>query len=211
MMTSVRLYLLAVSNAVSPCCDGEVGRAEVEAAAPGGEGGGWAARRGGAAPAQGPSPQSLPRPLAPTPPTPPSSALCAIAHLVLEARVGPRLEQRRGAESVAVVSREVQRRPLPLPRRGGGPTHAAERQAGGRAGGGCLRRMRTPSPLRVPAPPQPRSLPLPACMRAGRPRARSRQRGGSAARRRRGAAAPAGHRPPAGQRGSGAQPPPLTP
>ena len=38
MMTSVRLYLLAVSNAVSPCCDGHgEGWGGVEAAAPGGE------------------------------------------------------------------------------------------------------------------------------------------------------------------------------
>eukprot|EP00964_Phaeocystis_antarctica_P017199 scaffold9492_cov33-Phaeocystis_antarctica.AAC.1 len=48
-------------------------------------------------------------------------------------------------------------------------------------------------------------------MRAGRPRAGSRQWGGSAARRRRGAAAPAGHRPPARQRSSGVQPPPARP
>eukprot|EP00964_Phaeocystis_antarctica_P082634 scaffold51854_cov53-Phaeocystis_antarctica.AAC.5 len=83
---------------------------------------------------------------------------------------------------------------------------------GGRAGG---RRMSeanaTPLAHPTPPPPQPRSLPLPACMRAGRPRAGSRQRSGGAAWRRRGAAAPAGHRPPAGQRGSGEQPLPLSP
>eukprot|EP00964_Phaeocystis_antarctica_P063087 scaffold37840_cov58-Phaeocystis_antarctica.AAC.5 len=96
------------------------GRVEVEAAAPGGEG--WTARRGGAAPAA-----------SPRTPTPPSSALCATAHRVLEARVGPRLEQRLDAGSVADESRGVQRRPPVLPRRGGGPTHANERrQASGR-------------------------------------------------------------------------------
>ena len=161
---------------------------------------GWAARRGGAAPAQGPSPPPPPRPLAPTPPTPPSSALCAIAHLVLEARVGPRLEQRLGAGSVAVESRVVQRRVLVLPRRGGGPTHTRVSGDGGWVGGGCLRRMR-PSHTPRPPPPQPRSLP---CRRACEPGGRgpaAGSGGGSAARRRRGAAAPAGLRPPAGQRG----------
>ena len=100
--------------------------AEVEAAAAEGAGGGLrTARRGGAAPTQGPSPPSptpAPRPQAPL--RPPSSALCAIAHIVLEARVGPRLEQRLDAGRVAVVGRAVQCRPLGLPRRGGGRTHA---------------------------------------------------------------------------------------
>ena len=45
MTTSVCPLLLARPNAVLPYCDGEGGRVEVEAVAPGGiEGGGWAAR-----------------------------------------------------------------------------------------------------------------------------------------------------------------------
>jgi len=172
-------------------------------------------RRGACAgPLHTPPPATHPaRTLAPAPPTTPSSALCAIAHRALDARVGPRLEQRLGAGSVAFVSRPVQRRPLELPRRGGGPTDTRV-SARRRSGGWRVpeTRMRRPSPAPT-TPPQPRSPPLsPACMRAGRPRAGSRQRGGSTctARRRRGAATPAGHRPPAGQQSSGAQPPPLT-
>ena len=124
--------------------------------------------------------RSAPRP---DPTTPPSSALCAIAHLVLEARVGPRLEQRLDAGSVALVSRLVQRRPLVLPRRGGGPTHAGERWAGRRAGGGCLRRLRTPSPPPVPHHHSPARLPsgLHASQAAeGQQPATRRQRGAAA-------------------------------
>ena len=91
-------------------------------------------RRGGAARRlrRAPPPQAPPpRPSPPSPLTPPSSALCAIAHLVLEARVGPRLEQRLDAGRVAVEGRDVQRRPLVLPRRGGGRTHAGGAAAAG--------------------------------------------------------------------------------
>ena len=99
----------------------------MEAAAPGGDGeglGGAERRRGACAGALRP-PNPCPAPLDPTPRTPPSSTLaCAIAHLpVLEARVGPRLEQRLGAESVASASREVQRRPLVLCRAAAAAPH----------------------------------------------------------------------------------------
>ena len=70
-MTCVCPFLLASSNAVSSSYRrGSEGRgAEVEAAAAEGAGGGlWPARRGGAAPAQGPAPQAPPPPLAPKPP-----------------------------------------------------------------------------------------------------------------------------------------------
>ena len=97
--------------------------------------GGAEGRRGAYAGPLPPKPH--PRPSLQSPLTPPSSALCAIAHLVLEARVGPRLEQRLDAGSVAVGGREVQRRPLVLPRRGGGRTHAGERRR--RAGRWCLK------------------------------------------------------------------------
>ena len=112
--------------------------------------GGAERRRGNCA---GPSPTS-PGP-SPHPPTPPSSALCAIAHLVLQARVvGPRLEQRLDAGRVTVERRPMQRRPLVhLPKRGGGPTHAGEwrRRAGG---------WRVPE---VDATPQPTPLNTLAC------------------------------------------------
>jgi hypothetical protein len=70
-MACVCPFLLARSNAVLPDyrwgSEGE--GAEVEAAAAEGAGGGLrAARRGGAAPTQGPSPQAPPPPLAPKPP-----------------------------------------------------------------------------------------------------------------------------------------------
>ena len=86
----------------------------MEAAAAEGEGGGCVGgaegRRGAYA---GPlPPEPHPRPSPPSPITPPSSALCAIAHLGLEARVGSRLEQRLDAGSAAAESRVVQRRPL---------------------------------------------------------------------------------------------------
>ena len=147
----VPLLLGVVQRRLAILPTGERGKgAEVEAAAVEGAGGGLrAARRGGAAPAQGPYPPSPPPPLAPPSPAPatrplapsrlPSAALCALAHLVLEARVGPRLEQRLDAGRVAVVGRPMQRRPLLLPRRGGGRTHAGgAAAAGGRvvSGGG---------------------------------------------------------------------------
>ena len=134
---SVWFFFLARPNAVLPFCDGE-GEGGGEGGRPGGRGRGLGgAERGGAAPRHAPPPPP-PRP-SPQPPAPPSSALCAIAHLLLEARVGPRLEQRLDAGSVAVESRVVQRRELDLPRRGGGPTHAGERwrRAGGRVAGAC--------------------------------------------------------------------------
>ena len=92
--------------------------------------GGAKGRRGAYAGPLPPKPHPCPSP--PKPPLrPPSSALCAIAHIVLEARVGPRLEQRLDAGRVAVVGRPVQRRPLGLPRRGGGRTHAGGVAAAG--------------------------------------------------------------------------------
>ena len=139
-MTCVCPFALASSNAVlPPCRRGSEGRGGGGGGRRGGRGRGlWAARRGGAAPTQGPFPLNpTPRPSPPRPLTPPSSALCAIAHLVLEARVGPRLEQRLDAGRVAVAGRFVQRRHLALPRRGGGRTHAGERRR--RAGRWCLK------------------------------------------------------------------------
>ena len=51
-----------------------------------------------------------------------------IAHISLEARVGPRLEQRLDAGSAAGDNRPVQRRVVVLPKRGGGPTPVGERR-----------------------------------------------------------------------------------
>ena len=97
----------------------------------------------------------------PTPqPDPHAPALHAVAHISLEARVGPRLEQRLDAGSAAVENRAVQRSVLVLPKRGGGPTQVGERRW---RVGGCLWRVQAPF------------APLPACMRAGRPRAGSRR------------------------------------
>ena len=126
-----------------------------------------------------------------------------------KAHVGPRLEQRVDAGSITVVSREVQRRILGLPRRGGGPTHTLVSGGGGAASGELLRRVRPPSSPRALTATAP-LIPLPAFMRAGRLRADSRQRGGSAVRwqgaqrRQRGTARSRE------RKGSGAQPP-LTP
>ena len=180
-----RLALLRRGGGV---CGGGRGR-------PGGRGRG-AGRRGEAAqrlrrdPPHTHTPAPPPHPY----PTTPRPHICAIAHLVLEAGVGLRIEQRLDAERLAEVSRVVQRCVLALPRRGGGPTHTRVSGGGGRVGGGCLRRMRPPQPTPRPPPPQPRSLP---CRRACEPGGRgpaAGSGGGSAARRRRGAAAPAGQR-----------------
>ena len=126
-MTFMRNHFLAMPNAVVPSCDGE-GEGGGGGDRPGGRGrrlGGAERRRGACA---APHPTFTP-PLTPTPPKASlSSALCAIAHLVLEASVGPRLEQQLDAGNDAAFSRPVQRRPLHLPRRGGGPTHAGERR-----------------------------------------------------------------------------------
>ena len=69
-MTCVWPFLLASSNAVSPYCQrGREGRGGGAGGRRGGSGRGlWAARRGGAAPAQGPSRQPHPQPLAPKAP-----------------------------------------------------------------------------------------------------------------------------------------------
>ena len=126
---------LALSNAVSPSCRRvSEGRGRRWRRPPRRERAGGCGRRGGAArrlrrAPSPPSPTPAPRPQAPL--RPPSSALCAIAHHVLEARVGPRLEQRLDAGRVAVVGRAVQRRPLVLPRRGGRRTHAGGAAAAG--------------------------------------------------------------------------------
>ena len=136
----------------------------------------------------------------PTPqPDPHAPALHAVAHISLEARVGPRLEQRLDAGSAAVENRAVQRSVLVLPKRGGGPTQVAERRW---RVGGCLWRVQAPF------------APLPACMRAGRPRAGSRQRGrqrGAAAEGRSGASGAPPARGAAGQRRAASPAHSLTP
>ena len=134
-MTSVCSSALAVSNAVLPSYRRGSGReAKVEAPAAEGEGGGCG-RRGEAGRRRRRAPHP---PLAPCnlPLTPLFSALCAIAHLVLEARVGPRLEQHLDAGSVAYVGREVQRCRFGLRRRGGGPHTRGGVSGGGRRAGG---------------------------------------------------------------------------
>ena len=78
------------------------------------------------------SAQPYPRP---NPLTPHSCAHCAISYQILEACVSPRLEERLGTSSVAVESREVQRRPLVLPRGGDGHNPHAVSGGGGLAGG----------------------------------------------------------------------------
>ena len=155
-MTSVWLYSLAVSNAVSLSCDGEGGSggdcpAGEESVSGGCMGRGWAARirRREAARAACAGPLLTPPPA----PTPHASLLGA--YIGLETCVGPRLEQRLDAGSVAAgilscppeppscftLSRQVQRRPLVLPRRGSSPSHTRVSVGGGRVSGGCLRRM----------------------------------------------------------------------
>ena len=74
-----------------------------------------------------------------------------IAHISLEARVGPRLEQRLDAGSAALDNRAVQRRVVVLPKRGGGPTHVGERRW--RHGAAAEGRTEVPSGHRPPAEP----------------------------------------------------------
>ena len=137
---SVRFLPVASSNAVLPFCDREGG---------GGRGGGRPREKAGAARRErrrgacaGAHPHLRPflRPTSSvtcTPPTPPSPA---VAHLVLEARVCPRLEQRLDAGSLAVESREVQCRVITLRPH----THAGEAQPSSRGGGRLTSRRLAP-------------------------------------------------------------------
>ena len=130
LTVSVWFSCLARSKAVWRHCDrerGEVGGGGVKAAG-GRRKRAGAGRRGEPARRLHKAPPPHPLRPSPRPQTLPSSALCATTHLVLEARVGPRLKQRLDAACVAIESRLVQHRHLALPRRGGGPTHAGERR-----------------------------------------------------------------------------------
>eukprot|EP00964_Phaeocystis_antarctica_P107386 scaffold72114_cov58-Phaeocystis_antarctica.AAC.4 len=95
----------------------------VKAASKGRDGDCWVERKAARRLRKG---RALPHPR-PAPRPKPHASLCVIAHLVLEARVSPRLEQRLDAGNVALRNCVVQRSVLALPRRRGGPTHARER------------------------------------------------------------------------------------
>ena len=100
-----------------------------------GEGEGGEKRSGKRRPPRGGSGDSAQPYPRPNPLTPHSCAHCAISYQILEACVSPRLEERLGTSSVAVESREVQRRPLVLPRGGDGHNPHAVSGGGGLAVG----------------------------------------------------------------------------
>ena len=115
-MTCVCPCRLALPNAVLPSCRrGSEGRGGGGGGRRGGRGRGlWAARRGGAAPTQGPSPQAPPYPSPPRPLTPPSSALCALAHPVFGLEVHPVLHEALEGGEVALLRRIAKSRLLRL-------------------------------------------------------------------------------------------------
>ena len=209
---SVLFFILARSNAVTlwSICDGEGGRAEVEAAAPGREGGvrgrrpGWRGRtlggaeRGGAAPVQAPSqtparPSQTPaRPSPrPTPRLPPRPSALLLTALRLASAPALSSDSTQGAWPCIAAKCSADNF---FCRDAAAAPHTRVSGGGGRADGGCLRRMRPPSPPRAPLQPQPRSLPCRlACEPGGRGSAASsaaaaRRSGGGAQRRRRGTA-----------------------